>query len=62
MNGIFGVGALLLFLLVLAPTVVYLWSPDPDRRTRALRLLRLFLRRRWDDGAPGSDSKTQPPA
>ena len=24
---------------------VYLWSPDPDRRTRALRLLRLLLRK-----------------
>jgi hypothetical protein len=49
-NGFFGVGALLVFLLLCVPTVVYLWSADPDRRSRALQLLRLFLRRRWDDG------------
>ena len=46
MNGLFGAGTLVFFLLVAAPTTVYLWSPDSERRTRALRLLRLFLRPR----------------
>ncbi|MEZ0071265.1 hypothetical protein [Planotetraspora sp. GP83] len=32
-------------LLVATPAVVYLFSAKPDRRARALRVLRLLLRR-----------------